>query len=92
MSRTKKKAARNLHADMRRLQSNVEGAAGEAERMVRSTVAAQPLLAVGAAAGVGFLIGGGLPRGALTMLLGVGARMAGAWLQQEFLEHPDRPE
>ena len=92
MRRTKRKAARNLQADLRRLQANVEGAAGEAERVVLATVAAQPLLAVGAAAGVGFLIGGGLPRGAITMLLGVGARMAGAWLQQEFLEHRDDQE
>ena len=92
MRRAKRDTARNLQADLSRLQANFEGAAGEAERMVRSTVSAQPLLAVGAAAGVGFLIGGGLPRGAITMLLGVGARMAGAWLQQEFLEHSDSKE
>lgn len=89
-----KKDAREhtLQADLRRLQASAESAAGEADRLLRDTVSAQPLLAVGAAAGLGFLLGGGLPRGALTLLLGVGARLAGAWLQQEFLEHADTQE
>jgi hypothetical protein len=89
-----KKGAREhtLQADLLRLQESVEHTAGEADRKLRDAVSAQPLLTVGAAAGLGFLLGGGLPRGALTMLLGVGARLAGAWLQQEFLEHADTQE
>lgn len=78
--------SRTLQADLLRLQESFEQTAGEADRKLRSAVDAQPLLAVGAAAGLGFLLGGGLPRGAVTVLLGIGARMAGAWLQQEFLE------
>ena len=84
--------AHTLRADFLRLQESVESAAGEADRKLCDAVAAQPLLAVGAAAGLGFLLGGGLPRGALTLLLGVGARMASAWLQQEFLEPADTQE
>lgn len=90
-----KKDAREhtLQADLLRLQESVERTAGEADRKLRDGVSAQPLLAVGAAAGLGLLLGGGLlPRGALTLLLGVGARLAGAWLQQEFLEHADTQE
>jgi hypothetical protein len=73
--------ARSLPADLARL-----------EETLRDTVAEQPALALGAAVGIGFLLGGGLSRGALTVLLGVGTRMAGAWLQQEFLERADAQE
>lgn len=82
----------SLGADLMRLQERLEHTAGEADRALRDAVSAQPLLAVGAAAGLGFLLGGGLPRGALTVLLAVGTRLAGAWLQQEFLESPDTQE
>jgi len=59
-------------------------------RTVEEAVSDQPVLALAAAAGVGFVLGGGLPPGVLTLLLGAGARMAGAWLQQELLDrtHP----
>ena len=80
------KDARSLEADLLRLQAGVENAAGQADRILRDAISAAPLVTVGAVAGLGFLIGGGLPRGALTLFLGVGARMAGAWLQNEFLE------
>ncbi len=87
-----RKDARTLESDLLRLQAGVECAAGRADRILRDTVSAAPLLTVGAVAGLGFLIGGGLPRGALTLFLGVGARMAGTWLQHEFLERPDTQE
>jgi hypothetical protein len=48
---------------------------------LRDTVSEQPLLAMGAAAGIGFFLGGGLTRGAVTLLLGAGARLAGEWFQ-----------
>lgn len=92
MNEHTRREARTAQADLLRLQASVENAASQADRILRDTVSAAPLLAVGAAAGLGFLVGGGLPRGALTVILGVGARMAGAWLQQEFLEHPDTQE
>jgi hypothetical protein len=75
------KASRNLPADLARLR-----------RTLRDTVDEQPALALGAAAGIGFLLGGGLSRGALTVLFGIGTRMAGAWLEQEFLERADAQE
>ena len=73
--------ARSLGGDLARL-----------EESLREAVGAAPVLTLGAAAGIGFLLGGGLPRGALTVLLGVGARMAGAWLEQEFLERAEAQE
>jgi hypothetical protein len=90
--RNAREPSRTLQADLLRLQESFEHTAGEADRKLRGAVDAQPLLAVGAAAGLGFLLGGGLPRGAVTVLLGVGARLAGAWLQQEFLEPPYEEE
>jgi hypothetical protein len=73
--------ARSLGADLEWL-----------EEGLRELVREQPVLTVGAAAGLGFLLGGGPPRGVVTLLLGIGARMAGAWLEQEFLERADAQE
>jgi hypothetical protein len=64
---------------------NLSGDLARLEETLREVVADAPVLTLGAAAGIGFLLGGGLPRGALTLLLGFGARMAGAWVEQEFL-------
>ena len=84
--------ARSLLGDLSQFEEALETAARDLHQKLRETVEGQPVLAVGAAAGVGFLLGGGLPRGALTLLLGVGTRMAGAWLQREFLERADAQE
>lgn len=62
------------------------GAAEEADRLLHASVRAHPLGTLGIAAGVGFVLGIGLPRGAVTMLLGVGARFAGSWLRQEIAQ------
>lgn len=85
-------AARTFQSDFRRLQADVHGAAARADRIVREGVSTAPLVAVGTAAALGFLIGGGVPRSALAMILGVGARMAGSWLQNEFLERNEPQE
>ena len=84
--------ARSLLGDLSQFEEALETAARDLQQKLRDTVEDQPALAVGAAAGVGFLLGGGLSRGALTLLLGVGTRMAGAWLQREFLESADAQE
>lgn len=73
--------ARSMSGDLARL-----------EETLHEVVAEQPVLTVCAAAGIGFLLGGGLPRGGLTLLLGFGARMAGAWLERELLERADAQE
>jgi hypothetical protein len=83
---------RTIQTDFRRLRADVRGATSQADRFVRDTVSASPLVAVGTAAALGFLIGGGVPRSALATFLGVGARMAGSWLQREFLERNDPQE
>lgn len=87
-----REAARTIQSDYQRLKADVQGAAAHADRVVHDGVSAAPLVAVGTAAAFGFLIGGGVPRSALAMFLGVGARMAGSWLQREFLERTDPQE
>jgi hypothetical protein len=79
---------RSLQGDLARLGS----ATADVDRTLRHAVSAQPLLAVGAAAGIGFLLGGGLSRGAATLLLGVGARIAGAWLDEQVRERAHAQE
>lgn len=84
--------ARSLLGDLSEFEETLEAAARDLHQKVRETVEDQPVVALGAAAGVGFLLGGGLSRGAITLILGVGTRMAGAWLQREFLERADAQE
>jgi hypothetical protein len=70
------------------------GAAAEADRLLHASVDARPLTTLGVAAGIGFILGIRLPRGAVTMLLGVGARFAGAWIRQgiaQSLQATQRP-
>jgi hypothetical protein len=74
--------ARTLRGDVSWLEEGLEN--GDLVRRLREVIEARPGLALGAAAGIGFVLGG-LPRGALTVLLGVGTRMAGAYMQREFL-------
>ena len=84
--------ARTLEADLRRLQASATDATEQVDRLLHQTVSSAPLLAVGAAAGLGFILGGGLPRGAVGVLFGIGARMASAWVEQQFLEQTDNQE
>jgi hypothetical protein len=92
MNDTAEQAARTLQSDLARLQESLGSVAREADRRLRDLVAERPLLAVGAAAGIGFILGRGLPRGTGTLLLGAGTRLAGTWLQQEFLQRAHAQE
>jgi hypothetical protein len=81
--------AHTLRGDIAWLEESLHN--GELLRRLRDVVDERPTLALGAAAGVGLVLGG-LPRGALTVLLGVGTRMAGAWMQRQFLGSADAQE
>jgi hypothetical protein len=76
--------AREEHAEPLDL-ARLLAAASRLERKLREAVEAEPALALGAAAGIGFLVGGGLPRGAAALLLGASARLASAWLERTLL-------
>ena len=55
-------------------------------RELRKQVDAKPMQVVVGALCVGFALGGGIPRGVLTLLLGVGARAAGSRLGELIIE------
>ena len=81
--------ARTLRGDLSWLEQSLHN--GDLVQKLRGVVDERPTLALGAAAGLGLVLGG-LPRGAITVLLGFGTRMAGAWLQREFLGSADAQE
>ena len=61
-------------------------------RRVRAEIGARPMFAVTAAACLGFALGGGISRGALTVLLGVGVRAAGSRLSEAIIERAPRSQ
>jgi hypothetical protein len=85
---------RSLRADLAWIEQRLWSAAAELDRTLRDVVAERPVLAVGAATGLGLLLGGALTRGTATLLLGAGARIAGAWLDRELrrIHHPEEED
>jgi hypothetical protein len=82
--------AHTLQEDLLRLQESVESAAGEADRSCatpsrRSLLAPAPPPASASCWAAAY-------RAAPSRCCSEGARMAGAWLQQEFLEPADTQE
>lgn len=86
MRRAASPRGRSLRGDLRWISDGAGELSARADTALREIVRTDPGLAIGAAAGLGFLVGGGIPRGAVTVLLGVGMRMGGEWLQELFLE------
>jgi len=78
-----KAVPRTLRSDLDRLLSRVASAKDGALRVLEEAVAAEPLVATAAAAGLGFVLSGGLPRGTIGLLFGTGIRVAAAWLGEE---------
>ena len=67
-------------------------ATGSSRQALEKAVADRPYLATAAAAGVGFLLGGGLTGRVLVLLLGAGGRVAGSWLSDEILGRSARTD
>ena len=74
---------RTLRSDLDRLRSRVASAKDGALRLLEQAVVAEPFVATAAAAGLGFVLGGGLPRGTIALLFETGTRVAAAWLGEE---------
>jgi hypothetical protein len=66
--------------------SSLRDEAARLGRGLRDQIDTKPMQAVVAALCLGFALGGGIPRGVLTLLLGVGARAAGARLSEVIIE------
>lgn len=89
MPRGRAPQRRTLRGDWRRLRGRAEELIRRGESIVEEQVDESPLLAVTVAAGIGFALGGGLPRGTWSLVLGAGGRMAASRMAQEFLSGLD---
>ena len=58
------------------LTAEVEGALGDLERVVREQLEQRPYATLGAASGLGYVLGGGVPVALTRMLFGMGGRLA----------------
>ena len=78
-----KAVPRTLRSDLYSLHARIASTKDDALRLLKEAVVAEPFVATAAAAGLGFVLGGGLPRGTIALLFGTGARVAAAWLGEE---------
>ena len=78
-----KAVPRTLRSDLYKLRSRVASAKDDALRLLEQGVAAEPFVATVAAAGLGFVLGGGLPRGTIALLFETATRVAATWLGEE---------
>jgi hypothetical protein len=77
-------AGRLIGDDLRSLASHVEGAGSEMERFVTEQVRERPYAVLLAAAGVGYVLGGGLRSRLTPMLFGVATRLVTAMATNQF--------
>lgn len=75
-----------LHGDQAASVRTLADDASRVVRRLRAEVDGNPFVAVVASACLGFALGGGIPRGVITVLLGVGVRAAGSRLGEAMIE------
>ena len=75
--------ARQIHHDVHALAAAVQDAADDLERYVTEQVEQRPYITLGAAAGVGFVLGGGLRSRLTAVLFGAATRVAMALAARE---------
>jgi hypothetical protein len=68
------------------LTSEVEGALGELETVIREQLTQRPYTTLAAATGLGYVLGGGIPVALSRMMFGLGGRLAFVMLAQQFRE------
>jgi hypothetical protein len=66
------------------LTTEVEGALSDLEGVVRQQLTERPYTTIAAAAGLGYVLGGGIPVGLSRMMFGLGGRLAFVMLAQQF--------
>ncbi len=77
------KEFRRAREDTAAVVEDLRGLREELAALLRDRLRSQPYLTVGASAGIGYVLGGGLPKGAPTLALGLATRMAAGWLMRE---------
>jgi hypothetical protein len=80
--------ARRLGTDVQNVVGDVEGLVVESRAYLRGHLESRPYATLGVAAGVGFVLGGGLPRWVLRFFLGLAARVFWAALFSAFRTPP----
>ena len=75
-----------VRRDVGDLTSEVEGALGELESTIREQLTQRPYTTLAAAAGLGYVLGGGIPVALSRMMFGVGGRLAFVMLAQQLRE------
>jgi hypothetical protein len=68
------------------LTTEVEGALGELETVIREQLTQRPYTTLAAATGLGYVLGGGIPVVLTRMMFGLGGRLAFVMLAQQFRE------
>jgi hypothetical protein len=91
---------RQVERDAQSFMADVEGLISDVESLVRANLEARPYATLSAAAGAGFVVGGGLTVGVLGTVARMGVRIATAALMQSVLsratsgvrpDHPRKP-
>lgn len=72
--------ARTLESDLAQARKKMGKAGRQIGEFVKKGIEEEPFAVVAVASGIGFVLGGGVTRNALTLALGVAGRAAGAWL------------
>lgn len=85
MERLQQKGAR-LKDEVSGFTSEVEGALGDFERMVREQLEQRPYATLAAASGFGYVLGGGVPLALTRMVMNMGGRFALVMLAQRLRE------
>ena len=75
-----------VRRDVGDLTSEVESALGELETVVREQLSQRPYTTLAAAAGVGYVLGGGIPVALTRMMFGLGGRLAFVMLANQLRE------
>lgn len=74
---------RRARADTEAVLEDLRNLRGELGAVLRERLQSQPYLTLGVTAGIGYVLGGGLPKGSPTLAMGLATRMAAGWLMRE---------
>jgi hypothetical protein len=83
-------SAERVQREFRRAREDTEAVvedlrklSAELGSLLRERLESHPYLTLGASAGIGYVLGGGLPKGSPALAIGLTTRMAASWLLRE---------
>jgi hypothetical protein len=74
---------RRARADTEAVFEDLRNLREELAAVLRERLQNQPYLMLGASVGIGYVLGGGLPKGSPALAMGLATRMAATWLVRE---------